>query len=211
MLQVWKGLFWTGQFYFAKPRGIRSTYDCATQSIIDMFAFLYFFSGNMEFIRPGLKDTEKKLRVELRISLVSLLFWRGVSFGYFVVSPMAINSLANFKLDESIQNQFDINDYISLFRQWWHWPVDFQLPMISKATCGYWHHHRERISPTCTDCYFDCSCHYYSIARCYFHCYWLQPHCLVWKEISICSLASVNKKKRSWNALCKCLSCELWM
>ena len=56
----------------------------------------------------------------------------GVSFGYFIVAPMAINFLANFKLDESIQNQFDINDYISLLSMLTlACGLTFQLPMIS--------------------------------------------------------------------------------
>ncbi|MGX7686236.1 twin-arginine translocase subunit TatC [Flectobacillus roseus] len=104
-----------------------------TQSIIVglMFAFPYFFWEIWKFIRPGLKDTEKKA-ARGAVFWVSLLFFMGVSFGYFVVSPMAINFLANFKLDESIQNQFDINDYISLLSMMTlACGLTFQLPMIS--------------------------------------------------------------------------------
>jgi sec-independent protein translocase protein TatC len=61
-----------------------------------------------------------------------MLFFIGVSFGYFVVAPMAINFLANFKLDPSIQNQFDINDYISLLSMLTlACGLTFQLPMIA--------------------------------------------------------------------------------
>ena len=96
-----------------------------------MFAFPYFFWEIWKFIRPGLKDTEKKA-ARGAVFWVSLLFFMGVSFGYFVVSPMAINFLANFKLDESIQNQFDINDYISLLSMMTlACGLTFQLPMIS--------------------------------------------------------------------------------
>ena len=63
---------------------------------------------------------------------VSMLFFTGVAFGYFVVSPMAINFLANFKLDESIQNQYDISDYLSLLSTMTlACGVTFQLPMIA--------------------------------------------------------------------------------
>ncbi len=104
-----------------------------TQSIIVglLFAFPYFFWEVWRFIKPGLKDTEKKA-ARGAVFWVSLLFFTGVSFGYFVVAPMAINFLANFKLDESIQNQFDINDYISLLSMLTlACGITFQLPMIS--------------------------------------------------------------------------------
>ena len=63
---------------------------------------------------------------------VSTLFFMGVSFGYYVVAPMAINFLANFKLDATIQNQFDVNDYISLLSMLTlACGLTFQLPMVA--------------------------------------------------------------------------------
>jgi sec-independent protein translocase protein TatC len=45
---------------------------------------------------------------------------------------MAINFLASFKLDDSIQNQFDISDYISLLSMMTlACGLTFQLPMIT--------------------------------------------------------------------------------
>ena len=35
-------------------------------------------------------------------------------FGYYVVTPLALNFLANFKLDESIINEFSISSYIGM-------------------------------------------------------------------------------------------------
>ena len=104
-----------------------------TQSIIVgvLFSFPYFFWEIWRFIKPGLKTTERKA-ARGAVFFVSLLFFLGVSFGYYIVSPMAINFLANFKLDEAIQNQFDINDYISLLSMMTlACGITFQLPMIS--------------------------------------------------------------------------------
>lgn len=104
-----------------------------TQSIIVglMFAFPYAFYEVWRFISPGLKSKELKA-ARGAVFWVSLLFFVGVSFGYFVVAPMAINFLANFKLDPSIQNQFDINDYISLLSMLTlACGLTFQLPMIA--------------------------------------------------------------------------------
>ncbi len=104
-----------------------------TQSIIVglLFAFPYAFYEVWRFIKPGLK--QKELRAARgAVFWVSLLFFTGVAFGYFVVAPMAINFLANFKLDPSIQNQFDINDYISLLSMLTlACGITFQLPMIA--------------------------------------------------------------------------------
>ena len=104
-----------------------------TQSVIVglLFAFPYAFFEVWRFIKPGLKNKELKA-ARGAVFWVSLLFFTGVSFGYFVVAPMAINFLANFKLDPSIQNQFDINDYISLLSMLTlACGLTFQLPMVA--------------------------------------------------------------------------------
>jgi sec-independent protein translocase protein TatC len=104
-----------------------------TQSIIVglIFAFPYAFYEVWRFIKPGLK--KKEIRAARgSVFWVSVLFFLGVAFGYFLVAPMAINFLANFKLDASIQNQFDIHDYISLLSMLTlACGITFQLPMIS--------------------------------------------------------------------------------
>jgi sec-independent protein translocase protein TatC len=104
-----------------------------TQSIMVglLFAFPYFFWEIWRFIKPGLRPKEAKA-ARGAVFWVSLLFFLGVIFGYYIVSPMAINFLASYQLDESIQNQFDINDYISLLSTMTlACGITFQLPMIS--------------------------------------------------------------------------------
>ncbi len=104
-----------------------------TQSVIVglLFTFPYFFWEVWRFVKPGLKDTERKA-ARGAVFWVSLLFFMGATFGYYVVSPMAINFLASFKLDDSIQNQFDISDYISLLSMLTlACGLTFQLPMIT--------------------------------------------------------------------------------
>jgi sec-independent protein translocase protein TatC len=104
-----------------------------TQSIIVglIFGFPYLFFEIWHFIKPGLKNKELKA-ARGAVFWVSLLFFMGVSFGYFIVAPMAINFLANFKLDPTIQNQFDINDYISLLSMLTlACGITFQLPMVA--------------------------------------------------------------------------------
>jgi sec-independent protein translocase protein TatC len=104
-----------------------------TQSIMVglLFAFPYFFWEIWRFVKPGLKVKEAKA-ARGAVFWVSMLFFLGILFGYYIVSPMAINFLASYQLDESIQNQFDINDYISLLSTMTlACGITFQLPMIS--------------------------------------------------------------------------------
>jgi len=129
-----EGLCFTQANFILQSREVSGQFMMAlTQSIIVgvLFSFPYFFWEIWRFIKPGLKTTERKA-ARGAVFFVSLLFFLGVSFGYYIVSPMAINFLANFKLDEAIQNQFDINDYISLLSMMTlACGITFQLPMIS--------------------------------------------------------------------------------
>jgi len=78
-----------------------------------LFAFPYVFWEIWRFIKPGLHITEKKA-ARGAVFYVTLLFFVGVCFGYFIVAPFAINFLVNFQIDPSIANQFDIQSYISV-------------------------------------------------------------------------------------------------
>jgi sec-independent protein translocase protein TatC len=63
---------------------------------------------------------------------VSLLFLLGIAFGYFVVTPLSINFLASYQLDESIVNEFNISSYIStLVTLTLGCGIMFQLPMLA--------------------------------------------------------------------------------
>jgi sec-independent protein translocase protein TatC len=44
---------------------------------------------------------------------VSFQFFLGVLFGYYVITPLSINFLANYQIDPSIINEIDLSSYIS--------------------------------------------------------------------------------------------------
>jgi sec-independent protein translocase protein TatC len=93
-------------------------------------AFPYTFWEIWRFIKPGLYPTEKRL-TNGAVFFVTLLFALGVSFGYFIVSPLSINFLSNYQIDESIVNEFDITSYISTITTLvLSCGLMFQLPMI---------------------------------------------------------------------------------
>jgi len=103
-----------------------------TSSVIAglIFAFPYAFWEIWRFIRPGLKPSERK-SARGAVFYVTFLFFSGVLFGYYVVTPLAINFLANFTLDESIINEFSLASYISLVATLTlACGVAFQLPIV---------------------------------------------------------------------------------
>lgn len=129
-----EGLCFKPAAFILQSREVSGQFMMAfTQSIMVglLFAFPYFFWEIWRFIKPGLKLKEAKA-ARGAVFWVSVLFFLGVLFGYYIVSPMAINFLASYQLDESIQNQFDINDYISLLSTMTlACGITFQLPMVS--------------------------------------------------------------------------------
>lgn len=64
------------------------------------------------FISPGLYIREKK-GSRGAVFFVSLLFLIGITFGYFVLTPMTIAFLANYSISDRIVNEFDITSYVA--------------------------------------------------------------------------------------------------
>jgi sec-independent protein translocase protein TatC len=75
-------------------------------------AFPYAFWEMWRFISPALYSKEKNL-TRGAVFFVSILFLAGILFGYYIVSPLSINFLANYQVDPSILNEFDIISYVS--------------------------------------------------------------------------------------------------
>jgi sec-independent protein translocase protein TatC len=95
-----------------------------------IFAFPYAFWELWRFIKPGLRPAERR-SARGAVFYVTFLFLSGVLFGYYVVTPLAINFLANYTLDPSIINQFSITSYISLVGTLTlACGVAFQLPIV---------------------------------------------------------------------------------
>ncbi len=77
------------------------------------FAFPYAFWEVWRFIKPGLRPAERQA-ARGGVFFVSLLFGLGMLFGYYIVTPLAINFLVNFQLSPQIKNNIDITSYISV-------------------------------------------------------------------------------------------------
>ncbi|MBX2843489.1 MAG: twin-arginine translocase subunit TatC [Flammeovirgaceae bacterium] len=97
-----------------------------------VFAFPYLFWEIWRFIKPGLYDNEIKATNGATI-FVSLLFLVGVSFGYFIVSPVAINFLGNYQIVETsnILNEIDLTSYVETVAMLvLSCGIAFQLPIV---------------------------------------------------------------------------------
>lgn len=75
-------------------------------------AFPYVAWEIWRFIRPGLHSNERKYSRGAVFS-ISFLFFLGVSFGYYIMSPLAVYFLSSYQISDMISNEFDITSYVS--------------------------------------------------------------------------------------------------
>jgi len=78
-------------------------------------AFPYVLFEMWKFISPGLKLKERSSARGF-IFIASVLFFIGVLFGYYVVTPLSINFLGTYQVSGEVHNDFDLSSYISLVR-----------------------------------------------------------------------------------------------
>ncbi len=80
-----------------------------------IISFPYVIYQLWKFISPGMHIDERKYSRGF-IVISSLLFFIGVLFGYYIVTPLSLNFLANYSISDIVDNQIDIGSYISLVR-----------------------------------------------------------------------------------------------
>lgn len=78
-------------------------------------AFPYVLHQLWSFISPGLNPNERKNSRGF-IIIASILFFLGVLFGYYIITPLSINFLANYQISDQISNEFDISSVIAIVR-----------------------------------------------------------------------------------------------
>lgn len=75
-------------------------------------SFPYVVWELWSFVRPGLETKERKFS-RGAVFAISSLFLLGISFGYFILSPMTIWFLSTYQVSSMIVNEFDITSYVS--------------------------------------------------------------------------------------------------
>lgn len=72
----------------------------------------YFFWEIWRFIRPALTKRERRYARGMTF-FTSLLFFAGILFGYYILTPMAVQFLGNYRISELIANQITLSSYVS--------------------------------------------------------------------------------------------------
>lgn len=80
-----------------------------------IISFPYTIYQIWKFISPGLHQNERKHSRGF-IIISSLLFFAGALFGYYIITPLSINFLANYSISSRVDNQIDIASFIGLVR-----------------------------------------------------------------------------------------------
>lgn len=95
-----------------------------------VIAFPYIFWEFWRFVKPALSDKELKKTRGIIFS-VSMLFFVGVAFGYFILTPFMVNFYFNYKLSEQITIMPSFSDYLeNLIYTTVGIGVLFQMPLL---------------------------------------------------------------------------------
>lgn len=95
-----------------------------------VIAFPYIVWEIWRFIKPGLYGSERKYS-RGAVASISFLFLSGILFGYYILAPMMISFLANYRISDMISNEFDITSYVStVVGVVFGCGVLFQLPVV---------------------------------------------------------------------------------
>ena len=82
------------------------------------------------FVEPGLYPVEKK---GLRYASVAATFFftLGILFGYFIITPVALQYFAQYDISTRVINDFDLTEYFSMVTFWaFGVGVLFELPVV---------------------------------------------------------------------------------
>ena len=95
-----------------------------------IIAFPYVFWEFWKFVKPALSEKELK-RTRGVIFWVSILFFMGVAFGYFILTPFMVNFYFNYKMSAQIVIMPSFSDYLeNLVYTTVGIGVLFQMPLL---------------------------------------------------------------------------------
>ncbi len=77
-----------------------------------ILAFPYFLFEVWRFIKPALKSKERNFARGI-VFWGSLLFALGVSFGYYLITPLSVQFLGSYTVSDFVSNQINLRSYIS--------------------------------------------------------------------------------------------------
>ncbi len=83
--------------------------SCAVGLVLAFPFVVYQF---WHFVVPALKPQERK-HSRRAVFVISILFFLGVIFSYFIIVPLTVNFLGTYQVSGSVANQISLNSYIS--------------------------------------------------------------------------------------------------
>lgn len=96
-----------------------------------VISFPYVFYQLWSFVKPALKNNERKI-VKGIVFYVSILFFLGILFGYFIVAPMSVQFFGTYTMSRHIENNFTISSYMStILSTIFYSGLFFLLPIVS--------------------------------------------------------------------------------
>ena len=96
-----------------------------------VLTFPYLFYQIWAFVKPGLKFKEKNLARGI-VFYVSLLFFLGILFGYYIVAPLSIQFFGSYQMSSKIENIFTVNSYMStILSTVFYCGLFFLLPVVT--------------------------------------------------------------------------------
>jgi len=111
----------TGQFFAAAGTVL------ATGLILGSPLVVY---QGWKFIEPGLYPEERQ-GLRFAAWFASFFFALGISFGYLIIAPIALQFFAQFSVSDAILNEFDISKYFSMLLTWsFGAGLLFELPVV---------------------------------------------------------------------------------
>lgn len=101
---------------------------CIFGGLIISFPFVIYQLWS--FVKPGLRVREKKMTRGITL-FVSIMFFIGIAFGYFIVAPLCVQFFGSFRLQDSIELNPKIDNFMSLvLRSMFFSGILFLLPII---------------------------------------------------------------------------------
>lgn len=95
-----------------------------------ILSFPFIFYQLWSFVKPGLKQKEKTV-VKGLVFYVSLLFFLGILFGYYIVAPITVQFFGSYQISANIENIFTINSFMStILSTVFYSGVLFLLPIV---------------------------------------------------------------------------------
>ncbi len=64
------------------------------------------------FVRPALSESERRGSNRF-VTYVSVCFFAGIAFGYFIIAPITVSFLTGYRASESIANLIDVTSYLT--------------------------------------------------------------------------------------------------